>query len=134
MKSNFDLVLSIDGIGIITALYTIVYTGNFTKFNNARQFASYCGVAPFPNSSGTSLMGRTKVSHLANKKLKSLLNMASKSDIQHNVELKAYYLKKVEEGKNKMSIINVVSNKLISRMFAVVKRQSPYVDLMKYAA
>ncbi len=134
LKTNYDLITSIQGIGIITALFTIVYTGNFTKFKTARQFASYCGVAPFPNSSGTSLMGRTKVNNLANKKLKSLLDLASKTAIQHNLELKTYYLKRVEKGKNKMSTINIIRNKLISRMFAVVKRQSEYVDLMKYAA
>lgn len=134
LKTNYDLITSIQGIGIITALFTIVYTGNFAKFKTARQFASYCGVAPFPNSSGTSLMGRTKVNNLANKKLKSLLDMASKTAIQHNLELKTYYLERVEKGKNKMSTINIIRNKLISRMFAVVKRQSEYVDLMKYAA
>ncbi len=43
-----------------TALFLITYTNAFTKFKDARKFASFCGIAPFPNSSGTSIRGRTK--------------------------------------------------------------------------
>ncbi len=33
-----------------------------------------------------------------------------------------------------MSTINIIRNKLLSRVFAVVNRETPYVDFMKYAA
>ena len=134
LKNLYQLITSIKGIGPQTALNTLVCTNGFTKFQTHRQFASYCGVAPFPNSSGTSIRGRTKVNNLANKKMKSLFDMAAKVAIQHNLELKLYYQKRTLEGKNKMSTINIIRNKLIARMFAVVKRDSPYVDLLKYAA
>jgi transposase len=130
----FRLITSIVGIGAQTALFMIVYTDGFTKFKTWRKFASYCGTAPFPNTSGTSIRGRTKVSHLANKKIKCLLDLCAKSAIQHNPEMKAYYKRRVEIGKNKRSTINVVRNKLLARIFAVVERKTPYVELMKYAA
>lgn len=60
--------------------------------------------------------------------------MCAISAIQHNPEMKAYYQKRIAEGKNKMSTINIIRNKLISRVFAVVKRKTPYVDTMKYVA
>ena len=112
----------------------IVFTDNFSKFENWRKFASYCGVAPFAYQSGTSIKRRTKVSHLANKKLKAIINMCAISAIQHNPEMKLYYQKRVEQGKSKMSTVNIIRNKLIARVFAVVKRQTPYVDTLKYAA
>lgn len=130
----YGLVTSIKGVGKQTALFLIAYTDGFTKFRKARKFASYCGTAPFPNQSGTSKRGRTKVSHLANKKIKSLLDMCAKSAIQSSGEMKAYYEKRVEMGKNKMSTINIIRNKLLARIFAVVNRGTPYVDLMKFAA
>ena len=68
LKQIFSLLTSIKGIGSQTALFLIAYTEEFTKFKNSRKFASYCGIVPFPYSSGTSIRGRTKVSHLANKK------------------------------------------------------------------
>lgn len=134
LQNTFKLITSIKGIGQQTAIIMLIYTECFSKFENSRKFASYCGIAPFPYQSGTSVKGRTKVSHLANKKIKSLLNMCAISAIQHNPEMKKYYLKRIKEGKNKMSTINIIRNKLIARAFAVVKRQTPYVNTMKFAA
>lgn len=134
LKEQYNLITSIKGVGQQTALFIIVYTEGFRRFDTWRQFASYCGTAPFPNSSGSSIRGRTKVSNLANKKIKSLLDLCAKSAIQHNPELRNYYHKRIDAGKEKMSTINIIRNKLISRIFAVIKRRAPYVDLMRYAA
>ena len=131
---QFKMITSIKGVGKQTALFMIAYTHGFTKFRNWRKFASYCGIAPFPNQSGTSIRGKTKVSNLANKKIKSLFDLCAKSAIQHNWEMKNYYNKRIDEGKNKMSTINIIRNKILSRIFAVVERKTAYVDLMKYAA
>jgi transposase len=131
---NYSLLQTIIGVGKQTALEVIILTGNFLKFESARKFATFCGTAPFPYDSGTSIKGKTKVSHLANKKMKSLLFMAAQSAIQHDPELKAYYQRRVEQGKNKMSTINVIKNKLIGRMFAVIERQTPFIKLHQFAA
>ena len=129
LKELFDLVTSIPGVGPILTLKLIVYTKMFTKFKNNRQLACYCGVAPFEHSSGTSIRGKTGVSKFANMDLKSTLHMAAISSVQHNPELKVYYERKVKEGKNKMSAINAVRNKLLTRIVAVVKRKTPYVNV-----
>jgi transposase len=132
IKRIYKLITSIKGVGPQTALFLIVYTDKFTKFDNWRKFASYCGIAPFPNRSGISIRGKTKVSNLANKKIKSLLDLCAKTSIQHNPEMKLYYEKRVKIGKPKMSTINVIRNKILSRIFAVVKRGTPYVNTMGY--
>lgn len=129
-----SLITSIIGVGSVTSLYMIVFTQAFTKFETWRKFASYCGIAPFENSSGTSVRGKTKVSHLANKEIKSLLDQCAKTALQFNPEMKQYYERRVANGKNKMSTINVIRNKIVARIFAVVKRGSPYVNTLKYTA
>ncbi len=134
LKEMFDLVISVKGIGPQTTLFLIAYTAGFTKFKDSRKFASYCGIAPFSNSSGTSIRGRTKVSNLANKKIKSLLDLCAKTAIQHSPEMKNFYEKRINNGKNKMSTINIIRNKLLARAFAVVKRGVPYVDTLRFAA
>src|SRR5258708_17405754 len=75
LKVNYDLVQSVQGIGFVTAVHMLIVTENFSRFSNPRKFACYAGVAPFEHSSGSSIRGRTKVSHLANKKIKSLLTL-----------------------------------------------------------
>jgi transposase len=134
LKTQFDLIVSIKGVGTQTALYMIAVTHAFQKFPNARKFACYAGIAPFPYQSGTSIRGKTKVSHLANKKMKALLSNITGSAIQHNTEMRLYYQKRIEEGKNKMSTQNIIRNKLVARIFAVVERGTPYVDIAKFAA
>lgn len=128
------MLLSIKGVGKLVSIATIIKTRNFTRFDDARKFACYCGTAPFENTSGTSIRGKTKVSHLADKRMKSLLDLAAKSAIQYDKELRAYYLKRTADGKSKMSTINIVRNKILSRMFAVIKRQTPFVENYLQAA
>lgn len=130
-KTN-DLVKSVTGIGPVTAAYLITTTNNFQSFKDARKFASYCGVAPFPNSSGKRI-GRMKVSQMANKKVKALLSNCILSAMRYDPQLANYYARKKAEGKEPGIIFNAIKNKLIQRVFAVIKRQTPYVKLNTYA-
>lgn len=129
----FALVKSVDGVGDIIACNVIIKTNEFKSFSEANKFACHCGVVPFEHKSGTSIRGKTKVSHMANKSLKALFHMAAMAVIRQNGELKEYYKRKVEQGKNKMSVINAIRNKLIARIFAVVKRNEPYQKNFQYS-
>ena len=72
LRRNYNLITDIIGVGQITACDLIVKTDNFKTINTARKAASYSGICPFPNSSGK-MVGKSKVSHMADKELKSLL-------------------------------------------------------------
>jgi len=132
--TNYKLIQSVKGIGPVIAKYLMIYTENFTRFSNPKKFACFAGVAPFEYSSGSSVKGRTKLHPCANKHLKSLLNIAAMGVVQLKGEYKIYYQRRIQEGKNKMSTLNIIRNKLILRVFAVVKRQTPYIDLTTFAA
>jgi len=134
LKRDYKLTISVPGIGPQTATYLLIVTKGFTTFNNARQLACYAGVAPFPYQSGTSISGRNKVSHLADKKLKSLLNMCALNAKRWDYQLKGYFDNKVKKGKNKMLVINNIRNKILHRVFAVIKRQQPYVNTHNFAS
>jgi transposase len=133
MQKNYELLISIKGVGFVLAMYTIICTVNFTKFVNARKFATYCGTAPFDNSSGKQ-KPRFHINNLANKKMKSLLDQSARSAIVWDKEIKDYYIRRTEGKSSKMSAINIVRNKIIYRMFAIVKRQTPYQVDFKRAA
>lgn len=138
MKSNkemyevYCLATSVKGVGFVLGAYFISTTSCFSKFSNGRKYSCYCGTAPFEYSSGTSLNLKKRVNHMANKRMKSLLNMAARCVIVHDPELKVYYKRKIEEGKNKMSTLNAVRNKIIHRVFAVVNRGTPFVTLQNH--
>lgn len=129
LKKNYNLAKSVTGIGLVNAISFLIYTNNFKGFDDGRKYACYCGVAPFEEQSGTSINGKTKVSHIANKKIKTSLTQGARSAVQNDPELKIYYNRKTEEGKHHGSIMNAVKFKLILRVFAVIKRGTPYVKL-----
>jgi len=134
LKKNFELLNTLKGVGLVLSCQLLYHTNNFKRFNSWRQFSSYCGVAPFEHSSGTSIKRRNRIHHIGDRKMKTLLTLASVSAIQCDKELKYYYKKKVAEGKPKMVALNNVRNKILSRAFAVVKRGTPYVPMQQFAA
>lgn len=125
IRENRDLLLSIPGIGVQSAIQFIIITDNFKNFDNAKHLACYAGVVPFKNQSGTQIK-RERVSKMANQILKKTLHLCSMAGIRSNEELKTYFHRKVSEGKNKMSVLNAVRNKLVHRIMAVIKRRKPY--------
>lgn len=134
IQNNYELLVSVPGIGHLTAVYIICCTNNFSCKITGKQLASYAGVAPFGNTSGTSVRGRDKVHKMANKELKKLLHMGALSAIQHYEEFSAYYERKVKEGKHELAVLNAIRSKIALRAVAVINNQHKYVDNYKKAA
>ncbi len=133
MYQNYRIITSIKGIGEVNGWMTIAYTENFTSFKDARAYGVYVGVIPFGHYSGTSIKGKNRVSHLANKELKSELSQAAKAAIAHDKELHAYAERKLK-NKEYGLVVNNVKFKLILRMFSLVKRGEIYVENYKRSA
>lgn len=117
---------SIPGVGDILSWTVLVKTNEFKTITNPRKLACYAGVAPFASTSGTSIFSRNKVSNFADKGLKRVLHLGAMSAIRLENDLAYYYRRKVDEGKNKMSVLNAVRNKIIHIIFAIIKNQEFY--------
>jgi transposase len=126
LKCKAELIRSVPGVGKVVSWMMIAKTEGFTSISDPRKMACYCGVVPFDHQSGTSIRYRPRVSVFADKGMKSLLHLAAMSSIRLNNDLGTYYKRKVQEGKNKMSVLNAVRNKIIHRIFAVIKNQTIY--------
>lgn len=126
LASKAKLIKTVPGVGKVVCWMMLAKTEGFSIINNPRKMACYCGVVPFDHQSGTSLRYKPKVSVFADKSMKSILHLAAMSAIRLNNELGIYYKRKVKEGKNKMSVLNAVRNKIIHRIFAVIKNQTIY--------
>lgn len=126
LSHQHKLAQSVPGVGKVLSWMFLSKTEGFTLIKNPRKMACYSGVVPFDFQSGTSIRKRPGVSMLADKTIKSVLHLGAMSAIRLDNDLRIYYLRKVEEGKNKMSVLNAVRNKIIHRVFAVIKNQIPY--------
>ncbi|WP_171037121.1 IS110 family transposase [Maribacter algarum] len=129
LRKNYRLMASVKGIGLIIGAFMLVSTNNFTSFDNGRKYACYAGIAPFEFTSGTSIRGKTRTSKFGNKIIKTLLNNGANSAIRYDKQIKKYYERKRGEGKDHKVIVNAVCCKLVNRIFAVIRRQSPFVEV-----
>jgi transposase len=126
LEKNVQRAMSVPGVGFVLATYLTIKTNGFTQLTNPRKMACFAGVVPFKTQSGTSLNKKPRVSYMADKQMKRLLHMAALRVIQIDGELKDYFIRKVEEGKNKMSVINAVRNKIVARVCSCVNNQKMY--------
>jgi len=126
MHSQAKLIRSVPGAGKVLCWMMLAKTESFTTITEPRKMACYSGVVPFSNQSGTSIKGKNRVSSYADKAIKTTLHLAAMSAIRLNNDLKQYYIRKVADGKNKMSALNAIRNKIVHRIFAVIKNQTPY--------
>lgn len=125
LNENYNLVTSVKGVGQVTACDLIIKTENFTKVKTAKKVASYAGICPFPNASGT-MVKKSKTSSMSDKDLKTLLFLCAKSAVKNNKEYKLYYLKKQLEGKHHFTILNNVANKLLRTIFKIIETREPW--------
>ncbi len=127
LKQLFKLICSVHGIGPVTAIEILISTNGFTDFspNQAKSYARFCGVVPLPKSSGKTKR-KPKTSKNANAKMKTLLTTSALSLINTKSDLGRYYDRLIEKGKAPRMVINAMRNKLILRVFAVVRNQAMY--------
>lgn len=126
LKSQYDRIQSIPGVGKVLATLMIIKTKGFSDIQSARKMACYAGVVPFEYSSGSSIYRKPRVSTMADKELKKVLHLAALSSIRLKNDLAIYFQRKVAEGKNKMCILNAIRNKIIHRIYALIKNKSVY--------
>jgi len=126
LKHLFEIVTSIKGIGNVVGIQMILTTNEFKNFTCPKKYACYAGVAPFEHLSGTSIKGRPRLSRKANMSMKALLHMTALGSVKYNEELRNFFNRRVAEGKSKMSVLNMVRNKLIHRVFACVRDNRKY--------
>lgn len=126
LKELFALMVSVPGIGPVIATELLITTNEMQTIDDPKKLACHAGVAPFEYRSGSSIRGKTRVSHQARKRLKALIHMGAMSAIQMKGDLQDYYLRKLAEGKHTMLVLNAVRNKLIHRVYAVVRRGEKY--------
>jgi len=127
LRQLYKLIQSVSGVGKVIASEIIIATKGFTKFSahQAKGFARFIGITPRIWESGKSVNKR-KQTVRRNQNLKSILNMGALSAIKNDPELRAYYERKKAAGKAHQSVLNAVKNKIIHRIFAVVRNGVMY--------
>jgi transposase len=121
--TSYKCLLSVPGIGAITATALLAEIGDFNRFDNPREFCSYIGLIPWENSSGDR-MHTNGIQPRCNKHLRPLLVEASWTAIRKEPLLLKYYRRHAIKN-NKHAIIKV-ARKLALTAKAVVQKSQIY--------
>ena len=121
-------ILGIKGIGVVTAASFLGEVGNPLRFQNARQIARYAGYNLVEDSSGKSKSG-TVISKRGRKQLRGVLYQMAFTMVGKNAEMKALYqyllTRKANPLKKKQALV-VVSKKIITVIYSLLKKQADY--------
>lgn len=120
---DYSLLRSVPGIAGLTASYILAELGDLRRFSSFKKFASYVGFVPGMHQSGDSTY-TTGASPRANRHIRNMIIEASWIAIRIDPVLQNYY--RSHAGKNSKAVIFKVGRKLLSKILAVIKTETPF--------
>ncbi len=120
-----DNLLSIPGVGPNTTACVIAEIGDIKRFSSCKEFIGFVGLFPNIQQSGTSL-NKATLSTKGSRILKHALYLASVACLKHNPYFKQLYDKKRSQGKAPKQALIVVSHKLASIIYSMLKNNCVY--------
>jgi len=127
LKQKAGLVEGIPGVGLLLTANLMVITSGFNNLD-AKSLAAYLGICPYEHESGSSVRKRPRSDRYGTGKARKLLHLAARSTATHKHNFRAYYLRKLAEGKPKRLALNNIANRLLRIICAVVRDGSPYCE------
>lgn len=124
--TSYESLVSIPGIGTLSAIELITITKNFQNFTSYKQLSAYIGLCPRIFESGTSVKGKSSISKMGMSYTRQLLYMCSMSAIRHNRVCKEMFERLIKNGKHRMVALMAIANKLLKIAFTIVKKGEVY--------
>jgi transposase len=137
--SAASYLMSIPGVGPLSAAVFLGELGNPTHFHNARQIVKYAGYDPQESDSG-SRIGRRFISKKGRWLLRKYLFFMSMRVVVLSNYFQEYYLRKLEtknrvgQQPRRKEMLCAVAIKLIKVIFALLRDKREFVDLAPAAA
>lgn len=128
LARKLDLLTSVPGIGLTTAIVVVAETTGFSLVENERQLASYAGLDVVQRQSGLSA-GATRISRRGNVRLRTALYLPAVSSLRYNPQQKVFYTRlRARQPSGKPGVIAVM-RKLLLLCYSLWKNDRPYDPL-----
>jgi len=125
LKTKMEYLLSIPGVGLLTAATIVAETNGFAAFESIKQLTSYAGLDVRIVESGT-WKGKSKISKRGNSHIRKALFMPSLSKIRNDQPTKQFFERlKIKKGIGMVATV-AVERKLLGLMFSLWKKQEMY--------
>lgn len=125
LKDDLALLLSIPAVGPQVG-GNMLAVMHLHAFESAEQVAAYLGLVPVERQSGSSVLGRARLSKAGPAHIRAVLYMAAVVATRCNPHVKAVYDRLLARGKSKMSALGAAMRKLVHLCFGVLKNRKPY--------
>ena len=119
--------LSVPGIGSTIAPIILAEIGDINNFDKPSKMIAFAGVDPSENQSGNKLSTNDKTSKRGSPYLRHAIYNASLVAISNEPELRAYYDKKISEGKHHFVALAGISRKLLTIIYYILKEDRDYI-------
>ncbi|MCC2280561.1 IS110 family transposase [Streptomyces sp. ET3-23] len=113
------VLISMPGIGVRTGARILIDVGDGSTFPTAAHLAAYAGLAPVTRSSGSSIRGEHPARQ-GNKQLKRAFFLAAFASLADPAS-RAYYDKKIAQGKHHTQAILCLARRRIDVLFAMLR-------------
>ena len=124
-KESFDLLRSIPGVGLLTAMVFLTEIGDLSRFKKDDHFIAYIGLIPSTHSSGEREY-RGRISKRGNKRVRTALILSAWMSVRNNPEMAWHYDTYRSNGKKANIAIVKIARKLALRMKAILRDKKEY--------
>lgn len=121
LKRYSDLLVSIPGIGEISAARLLAEIRDFHEFRNSHQLTAYAGLNPRQYQSGSSIHRKSMLSKTGNATLRRALYMPAIVAKTHNPVIREFCQRLSERGLSKMAVVGAAMRKLLVLAYGVIK-------------
>jgi len=126
LQGRMKKIMTIPGIGKITAASVIAETHGFAQIRNKRQLVSYAGYDVINQQSGTSIKTKPRISKRGNRHIRGAMHMPALSAINHNQTQKDAFVRIVSKSGIKMKGVVAVQRKLLVLMYTLWKNDTEF--------
>jgi len=124
------LIMTIEGVGPLTAACLIAELGDPARFNSPGAIASYVGVIPRIRQSGKKRFTKGPAIPFGNARLRKSLFMVVLQLIRRNAWLRQYYERLRAAGKPGKVAVIAAMRKLLVAVWSVATHRRPFVPIM----
>jgi transposase len=133
LARRFELLLSIPGFGLTSALHTLAELALLPADLDVRQWVAQAGLDPRQHTSGSSVEKKPRISKAGNKHLRRALYMPALVAVRHDPHLRAFYEHLLARGKTKMQALVATMRKLLHAIFGMFKHDQLFDGAKVYA-
>ena len=126
LNHEHALLVSIPGIGDITAARLLAEICDFRDFDNARQLTAYAGLNPRQFQSGISVHRKSRLSKTGNSTLRYTLYFPAVVAMTHNPVIRDLRQRLLDRGLCKMAVVGAAMRKLLVLAYGVIKSDMPF--------